>query len=166
MDLLVTYMELCTPPLDRPALPAPSTDLEIRAERLSLGDYLSLYQAVGEPLTWDQRLRMPQDALAQLLSAPSTIIFVLREAGQPVGLCEFDAANEQDIELVHFGLVPAAYGRRLGPFLLDTALRAAWQTATRRIWLHTDTNDHAKAQATYARAGFTPYLQRMETFAD
>ncbi|MGJ7039762.1 ribosomal protein S18 acetylase RimI-like enzyme [Shinella sp. BE166] len=166
MDLLVTYMELCTPPADRPALPAPGANLEVRAERLSLEDYLSLYRAIGDPLTWDQRLRMPQDALAQLLSAPSTIIFVLREEGQPVGLCEFDAANEQDIELVHFGLFPAAYGRRLGPFLLDTALKAAWRKVTRRIWLHTDTNDHAKAQATYARAGFTPYLQQMETFPD
>lgn len=166
MDLLVTYMELCTPPADRLPLPPPGIDLEIRAERLSLKDYLSLYREIGEPLTWDQRLRMPQGELVQLLSAPSTITFVLREAGQPVGLCEFDAAKEQDIELVHFGLVPAAYGRRLGPFLLGTALRAAWQTVTRRIWLHTDTNDHAKAQATYARAGFTPYLQRMETFPD
>jgi GNAT superfamily N-acetyltransferase len=166
MELLVTYMELCVPPAARPTLPAPSANLEVRAERLSLEDYLSLYRAIGGPLTWDQRLRMPQDELAQLLSAPSTITLVLREVGQPVGLCEFDAANEQDIELVHFGLVPAAYGRRLGPFLLDTALRAVWLKATRRIWLHTDTNDHAKAQATYARAGFTPYLQRMETFPD
>ncbi len=166
MDLLVTYMELRTPPEDRPALPAPGVDLEIRAERLSLTAYLSLYRAIGEPLTWDQRLRMPQDELAQLLSAPSTITLVLQETGQPVGLCEFDAADEQDIELVHFGLVPAAYGRRLGPFLLDAALRAVWRKVTRRVWLHTDTNDHAKAQATYARAGFTPYLQRMETFPD
>lgn len=166
MKLLVTYMELLVPPTDRAALPPPCANLEVRAERLSVGSYLSLYRAIGEPLTWDQRLRMPQDELALLLSAPSAITLVLREEQRPVGLCEFDMADEKDIELVNFGLIPAVYGRRIGPYLLNTALRAAWQQATRRIWLHTDTNDHPKAQATYARAGFAPYLQRVEEFPD
>ena len=109
---------------------------------------------------------MPQAALAALLSAPSMTTFVLREAGRAIGLCEFDAADTDEIELTHFGLVPAAYGRRIGPWLLDTALRAVWRETVRRIWLHTDTNDHPKAQATYRRAGFEIYKEQMEDFAD
>lgn len=164
MNLLVTYMELLTQPPRAAVHPAPSANLEIRAEHPSVEDYLSLYRAIGEPLTWDLRLRMPVEAVAQFLSAPSTRTFILREEGQPVGLCEFDAAEAEDVELTHFGLVPAAYGRRLGPFLLANALYAVWRAGTRRIWLHTDTNDHPKAQAVYARAGFKTYMQRMEDF--
>lgn len=166
MNLLVTYMELLAPPPGSMAHPPPSGNLEIHAEHLSVDDYLSLYRAIGVPLTWDLRLRMPVEAVAQFLSAPSTRTFVLREAGQPIGLCEFDAAEAEDVELTHFGLVPAAYGRKLGPFLLANALYAVWRAGTRRIWLHTDTNDHPKAQAVYARAGFQTYMQRMEDFPD
>mgnify|MGYP001596740614 CR=1 FL=1 len=166
MRLLVTYMELCAPPAGRAPLPAPVAGLAFRAERLPVEDYLALYREIGTPLTWDSRLDMAQEDLAHFLSAASTAIFILRENGQAVGLCEFDAVETPDIELTHFGLVPAAYGRRIGPFLLDAALRAVWREETRRIWLHTDTNDHPRAQATYARAGFEVYKQQMEDFAD
>lgn len=166
MRLLVTYMELREPPAGRPAPPVPAVPLAFQPERLSVEDYLVLYREIGTPLTWDSRLHMPQTALAALLSAPSMTTFVLREAGRAIGLCEFDAADTDEIELTHFGLVPAAYGRRIGPWLLDTALRAVWRETTRRIWLHTDTNDHPKAQATYRRAGFEVYKEQFEDFPD
>ena len=165
MKLLVTYMEMRNPPTGW-ALPPPSADLSICEEHLSVADYVALYRAVGTSLDWDSRLRLPQEALAAFLSASSTRIYVLREVGKAVGFCEFDAVDTPDIELTHFGLVPAAYGRRIGPFLLDTALRAVWSATTRRLWLHTDTKDHAKAQATYARAGFAAYQQQVEDFPD
>lgn len=166
MRLLVTYMELREPPAGRPALPVPAAHLTVQPERLSVEDYLLLYREIGTPLTWDSRLHMPQAALVAFLSSPSTTTFVLREAGRAIGLCEFDAADTDEIELTHFGLVPAAYGRRIGPWLLDTALRAIWRETVRRIWLHTDTNDHPKAQATYRRAGFEIYKEQMEDFPD
>jgi len=166
MRLLVTYMELREPPAGRPVVPVPADPLTFQPERLSVEDYLVLYREIGTPLTWDSRLHMPQAALAAFLSAPSTTTFVLREAGRAIGLCEFDAADTEEIELTHFGLVPAAYGRRIGPWLLDTALRTVWRKTVRRIWLHTDTNDHPKAQATYARAGFVIYKEQMEDFPD
>ncbi|WP_421580028.1 GNAT family N-acetyltransferase [Shinella sp. M31] len=166
MRLLVTYMELREPPAGRPAPHVPAFPLAFQSERLSVEDYLVLYREIGTPLTWDSRLHMPQAVLAAFLSAPSTATFVLREADQAIGLCEFDAADTDEIELTHFGLVPAAYGRRIGPWLLDTALRAIWREATRRIWLHTDTNDHPRAQATYRRAGFEVYKEQFEDFPD
>lgn len=166
MRLLVTYMHLREPPASPPALPVPAVNLAFQPERLSIEDYLALYREIGTPLTWDSRLHMPQATLAAFLSAPSTATFVLREEGRAIGLCEFDAADTEDTELTHFGLIPAAYGRRIGPWLLDTALRAVWRETTRRIWLHTDTNDHPKAQATYARAGFEVYKEQFEDFPD
>lgn len=166
MRLLVTYMELREPLGSRPALPVPAAHLAVQPECLSVEDYLLLYREIGTPLTWDSRLHMSQTALAAFLSAPSTVTLVLREAGRAIGLCEFDAADTDEIELTHFGLVPAAYGRRIGPWLLDTALRTVWRETMRRIWLHTDTNDHPKAQATYRRAGFEVYKEQLEDFPD
>ncbi|MGX5846729.1 GNAT family N-acetyltransferase [Mesorhizobium sp. PL10] len=165
VDLLVTYMEM------RQANPAPcraspAAGATVARERLDRAAYLSLYRAVGEPVQWDQRLRMAAEDLERLLALSSTHIHVLRVEGEAAGLCEFNGVGQPDVELTHFGRVPAFQGRRFGPFLLDQALRAVWSHAPQRVWLHTDTYDHPSAQSVYGRAGFKPYVQRMETFPD
>jgi ribosomal protein S18 acetylase RimI-like enzyme len=144
----------------------PTAGAKIDREVLDQTSYLLLYRAIGEPLQWDQRLRMPTSDLQAFLCSPTTHIFVLRIDGQAVGLCEFDGVGKPEIELTNFGLIANARGQRLGPYLLDRALRVVWSFAPRRIWLHTDTNDHPRAQFIYRRAGFQIYAQRVETFPD
>lgn len=165
VDLLVTYMEMTEQPGGEP-FAAPLAATRIEREHPSLSDYLALYRAVGEPLNWDQRLRMPGNALQTLLSYEGTHVHILRVDGKAVGLCEFVGAGGAEVELTHFGLIPEFQGRKLGPYLLDHGLRAIWSQRPHRVWLHTDTNDHPGAQSTYRRAGFRPYAQRMESFPD
>ncbi|MBZ9991737.1 GNAT family N-acetyltransferase [Mesorhizobium sp. BH1-1-5] len=165
VDLLVTYMEMLTPPQAMP-LASVLPDAVVARERLDVPSYLNLYRAVGGPVQWDQRLRMPESDLETLLASTSTHIHVLRVDGEAAGFCEFNNVGEAAVELVHFGLVPAFQGKRLGPFLLDRALREAWSHRPQRLWLHTDTYDHAAAQTVYGRAGFKTYAQRIETFPD
>lgn len=165
VDLMVTYMEMTAPPSSTPVeVPAPG--VAVGHERLARADYLNLYRAVGEPVQWDQRLRLGPSALDSLLDDPSNPVYVLRSQGQASGFCEFAGFGGDDVELVHFGLVPEAQGRGLGRYLLNSALRACWAASPRRVWLHTDTNDHPRAMATYTKAGFSPYLRRLETFPD
>ncbi|TRD00351.1 GNAT family N-acetyltransferase [Mesorhizobium sp. WSM4303] len=165
VDLLVTYMEMRQAD-PAPARVSPAACASVALERLDSASYISLYRAVGEPVQWDQWLRMAAEDLERLLALPSTRIHVLRVEGVAACLCEFNGVGQPDVELVHFGLVPAFQGRKLGPFLLDQALRAVWSHAPQRVWLHTDTYDHPAAQSVYGRAGFKPYEQRMETFPD
>ncbi|ESY08527.1 GNAT family N-acetyltransferase [Mesorhizobium sp. M0924] len=165
VELFVTYMEMRQADL-APARANPAASARVVRERLDRAAYLSLYRAVGEPVQWDQRLRMPAEELERLLALPSTHIHVLRVEGEAAGLCEFNGVGQPEVELVHFGLVPVFQGRRLGPFLLDQALRAIWSHAPQGVWLHTDTYDHPAAQSVYRRAGFKAYAQRMETFPD
>jgi GNAT superfamily N-acetyltransferase len=165
VDLLVTYLEMRQADLAAACSP-PIASAAVALEGLDRTAYVSLYRAVGEPVQWDQRLRMAADDLERLLALPSTHIHVLRVEGVAAGLCEFNGVGQPEVELVHFGLVPAFQGRRLGLFLLDQALRAVWSHAPQRVWLHTDTYDHPAAQSVYGRAGFRQYAQRMETFPD
>ena len=148
------------------AFDSPLPGAAVARETLDIADYISLYRAVGEPVQWDQRLRMPAGDLERLLASPSTHIHVLRVDGEAAGLCEFNGVGQPDVELTHFGLIPAFQGRKLGPFLLDQSLRAVWAQGPERLWLHTDTFDHPGAQSVYRRAGFRQYAQRIETFAD
>ncbi|RLP22617.1 GNAT family N-acetyltransferase [Mesorhizobium sp. YM1C-6-2] len=165
VELLVTYMEALSPPPYAP-LPKPIEDAEVRRAFPDRASYLDLYAAIGKPLQWDQRLRMPPADLETLLALPSSFVFVLMLQGKSVGMCEFNGVGNADVELMHFGLVPEAQGRRLGPFLLDWSLRRIWAEGAKRIWLHTDTNDHARAQSVYGRAGFAVFDRRLETFPD
>ena len=161
--LLVTYMEQLEEPAG-PLLPMPTADISVRRESPQLSEYLSLYRSVGEPLQWD--LRVPLDELAEFLLSPATGLYILRDKAHPIGLCEFVELGAPDVELTHFGLVPAAQGKRFGPYLLDVGLRSAWAHKARRVWLHTDTNDHPKAKATYERAGFKVFAEKFEEFPD
>lgn len=165
VELLVTYMEMTERPRG-PGVPRPLPEASVARETLGRADYLLLYRAVGEALQWDQRLHMPEAALNAFLSGPQADIHVLRLDGVSAGFCEMDRSLLPDVEIVNFGLLPLAQGQRLGPYLLDQALRTAWQGNVRRIWLHTDTNDHVKAQAVYGRAGFRVYARRQESFPD
>ncbi|MDX8493328.1 GNAT family N-acetyltransferase [Mesorhizobium sp. VK22B] len=165
VDLLVTYMEMTAPPSGE-QLAAPLPGAAVTRELPDLPSYVSLYRAVGGPVQWDQRLRIPEPELEALLASTSTHIHVLRLDGEAAGFCEFNDVGQPAVELVHFGLMPAFQGQRLGPFLLDQSLRAAWSHRPGRLWLHTDTHDHPAARSVYERAGFRAYAQRMGTFPD
>ncbi|PSJ59424.1 GNAT family N-acetyltransferase [Pseudaminobacter soli (ex Li et al. 2025)] len=165
VDLLVTYMEMTHPP-EGAALSVPAAAASIGRETLTPEDYLALYRAVGAPLNWDHRLRMPSDQLRDFLGDCATHVYVLRLDGRAVGLCEFEGVGRREVELVHFGLSPEVQGQKLGPWLLDRALREIWSHGPSRVWLHTDTWDHPKAKSVYQRAGFHTFAERMETFPD
>jgi GNAT superfamily N-acetyltransferase len=165
--LRVNYLELTRTPA---AIPEHLGNERVGLETLGLEEYLDLYRRVGEPLRWDQRLNMPREELAALLQAERTHIYVLRDAaGNAHGLCEFDRGQLPEIELKNFGLVPQAQGRRLGTWLLRTALHGEWRAwpggpmgQPSRIWLHTDEWDHPAAVTVYERAGFRIYMTRAE----
>ena len=165
MLLLVTYLEMLAPPTE-PALPVPSVEICLERECLSPTSYLALYRAVGESVHWDQRLRLRCDELIEILRHELVSLFVLRRHGEALGLCEYDARQHPEIELVNFGVVPSAQGQGLGRFLMDYSLREIWKSHPQRIWLHTDTNDHVRAMHVYRRADFREYLRRMEEFPD
>ena len=105
VDLLVTYMEMTAPP-SGDAFAAPAPGAMVAHETLDIAGYVSLYRAVGEPVQWDQRLRIGSGELERLLALASTHIHVLRVDGEAAGLCEFNGVGQADVELAHFGLIP------------------------------------------------------------
>ena len=153
--LRVSYMRLT----EAPSAPHPHPGAEsIALERMTLVAYLALYNRVGGPLRWDQRLRMPEAALEILLSDNRLRVYVLRDSDHAaLGFCEFDHGAFPEVELKNFGLVPEAQGRGLGPYLLATSLNEEWKFKPTQIWLHTDTWDHPAAIHVYERFGFRVY---------
>lgn len=161
-QIWVTYLEL----LQAPARAPPRTGPErVRLESMTGPEYLDLYRRVGEPLSWDTRLRMPIVELESLLAGRSLHIYAMRDgssATPPLGFCEFERQAFPEIELKHFGLVSEAQGRGLGLWLLTSALYGEWESGATRIWLHTDAWDHPAAVPVYQRAGFRIYDEQYQ----
>ena len=158
LDVEITHLEMRAP-MERPRLPTPAGPrlALIRAERPTLSFYRFLYDAVGGPWLWFERRIMDDEKLAAILSDPKVQVTVLHVGGVPAGYYELDARIPGSVELAYFGLMPEFIGRRLGPFLLDRAVAAAWTQKPERVWVHTCTLDHPKALALYQRAGFVPF---------
>ena len=94
VQLLVTYMEMRGQRAGE-ALPPPIEHAAVAPELPDAATFLSLYRAVGEPLRWDQRLRMSAAELDGFLRSESTGLHILRVDDRAVGLCEFDRSSER-----------------------------------------------------------------------
>ncbi|WP_246721650.1 GNAT family N-acetyltransferase [Methylosinus sp. H3A] len=105
-------------------------------------------------------MRTSAEEIATILSNADTEIHLARVRGEAIGLCEFGMSASLGSEIVYFGLIPAFQGRRLGPYLLDIALRRHWKTHhPRHVWLHTDIWDGPRALPLYERFGFQAFAK-------
>ncbi|NUP42692.1 MAG: GNAT family N-acetyltransferase, partial [Streptomyces sp.] len=78
------------------------------------------------------------------------------------------------VEIAYFGLLPAFRGRRIGGHLLtwgtarawDLAERWAWRPPTKRVWLHTCSEDGPYALDNYRRRGFRVFDTKHDAETD
>lgn len=138
----------------------------VRQSRPDLTAYRRLFRRVGEDWLWSSRLALDDAALAAILHDPRVEVFVLREAGEEIGLLELDFREEGAAEIAFFGLVPGAIGSGAGWFMMAQALDLAWSRPIARLWVHTCHFDHPKAVSFYTRAGFSPYALMVEVLDD
>lgn len=129
-----------------------------------------LYRAVGQDVSWTDRLDWGYERWRKLVAEPGAETWVAYEHGTPAGYAELAAQEDGAVELVYFGLLPAFRGRRIGAHLLSYATARAWDLALRhpgraptsRVWLHTCSKDGPHAKDNYLRRGFRLYATETE----
>jgi GNAT superfamily N-acetyltransferase len=156
MRVKTTYLEMLARP--ERVVPPPREGLAVvHAQRPTVADYRSLYDAVGRDYDWTSRRKLSGAELAALLNDPRDEVHVLLVDGVPAGFAELDRRAEGEVELVQFGLMPEFIGQGLGRYFLQWAIDKAWSYNPVRFWLHTCTRDHPAALPNYLKAGFTVY---------
>jgi GNAT superfamily N-acetyltransferase len=166
IESVITHLEMLAPPAT-PPLPAPRNGLDIeQAVRPTVSFYRYLYNTVGEPWLWGDRRKLSDAELAAIVQHPAVEVYVLWVHGVPAGYAELDGRVEGEVELAYLGLIPEFIGQKLGPYLLDWAIRTAWARDPRRVWVHTCTLDHPGALAMYERAGFRVFERETEVGDD
>jgi GNAT superfamily N-acetyltransferase len=159
LETKVTHLEMRTLP-SHAAITPPRADLSLTHARCpSVAYYRFLYDTVGAPWLWTDRRKLDDAQLATIVQHDAVEVWVLSAAGVPAGYMELDRRLAPEIELAYFGLMPEFIGQKLGPYLLDQAIRRAWSYSPSRFWVHTQTLDHPKALALYQRLGFVAYKE-------
>jgi ribosomal protein S18 acetylase RimI-like enzyme len=82
-------------------------------------------------------------------------------SGTPAGYVELETQADDNVEIVHFGLLPRFFGQRLGGYLLSAGVQHAWDQGASRVWLHTCSLDGPTAVANYRARGFRVYDEKI-----
>ncbi|HSA57864.1 MAG TPA: GNAT family N-acetyltransferase [Gemmatimonadaceae bacterium] len=156
-----TYLELRRPDHLRGSGVLPP-GITLARETCAPALYRRLYAGVGRAYHWRDRDAWSDDTLAAHLARPEVGVWVLRDAGAPVGYFELVAQDDRSVEIAYFGLAASHHGRGLGQVLLVRAATEAWAQGATRVWLHTCTLDHPAALPNYVARGFRPF--RVESY--
>ncbi len=158
-DVVITFLEMS----ERPSVPRVEPKIPIallRAKAPTTAFYHYLYDAVGRPWYWTDRKAYSDEQLAAVIQDERVEIYVLHADGVPAGFFELDRRQAPTVDLAYFGIMPDFIGKRLGPYLLGTAIEMAWEGGTARFTVNTCTLDHPAALPMYQRYGFKPYDRR------
>ncbi|GAA4604192.1 GNAT superfamily N-acetyltransferase [Actinoplanes octamycinicus] len=170
MEITTWYLEQTDAALIKkggePTVPVDVVRAEIPSPELSR----FLYTAVGGDWTWTDRLPWTWQQWQDHLDRPGVETWVAYVRGTPAGYIELDGSQPGAVEVTYFGLLPQFAGKRIGGFLLTTALEKAWSLRTRwpdlapveRVWLHTCSLDGPTALANYQARGLTIYRTETE----
>jgi GNAT superfamily N-acetyltransferase len=163
---VVTYLEMnAAPVLLNRATPAGYTLAKV--DRWNNEAFKRLYTEIGWEWLWSSRLLMPDVELTERLARPGTEAWTPMRDGRTVGVLEMDFSNAASPEISFFGLIPDAVGGGIGGWLMEFAIRTAFERPeTQRLWLHTCHFDSPQALPFYQRMGFTPYARAVEVFDD
>ncbi|MFJ8859221.1 GNAT family N-acetyltransferase [Streptomyces sp. NPDC102451] len=173
-DVTVWYLEQ-TSPADLSPAAAPADGVTVARAGTPLPEFSRfLYTAVGGDVRWTDRLGLSYAQWQEIVERPAAETWVAYENGTPAGFIELDAQEDGAVEIAYFGLIPAFRGRRIGGHLLSYGVARAWdlterhpeRTPTKRVWLHTCSNDGPHAMDNYLRRGFRLYDTKVEQEPD
>lgn len=156
VDTVVTYLAMPAATRAMPPKPVGPMLALMKVENIPLHYYRYLYGAVGLSWLWFERLLLDDKALAAKVHKAGVEIYVLYAEGAPAGYYELDFSERDKVNLVYFGLMKEWTGRKIGPWLLGSAISEAFSRGAKEITVNTCTLDHPAALPLYQRLGFRP----------
>lgn len=116
-----------------------------------------LYQYIGEPWKWTDKLSQSDSEWEEYVLSPNLRTWVAYFRGAIAGYFEL-LVKGSTTEIAYFGLALRFIGKGFGGYLLSQAIKQAWNIkSTKRVYVHTCTLDHASALSNYEARGFKVY---------
>lgn len=157
---VTTYYLEMTDPADLRPSQATGPELVIQQAEIACPELNRfLYTAVGGNWRWTFWLGHTHPQWRDFLNRPELETWVGYVRGTPAGYFELEKQPEENVEIVHFGLLPQFIGQGLGGRLLTRAIQRAWEMGASRVWVHTCTLDGPAALSNYQARGLRLYKQ-------
>ncbi|PMG75956.1 GNAT family N-acetyltransferase [Shewanella sp. 10N.286.51.B7] len=122
-----------------------------------------LYQFVGSAWEWTDKLGWTDKQWQQYSEDSQLHLYVAYFDGSPAGYFELQQQENNNVEIMYFGLGVRFIGKGMGGYLLSQAIEQAWLLDnTERVSVHTCSLDHPSALKNYQARGFSLFKTEIE----
>ena len=117
------------------------------------------YKNVGKKHRWTDRLIWSEENWIKYSSDQKVETYVLKVRDDLAGYFELIFHLDiHEIEIAYFGLLEEYHNKKLGGYLLSTAIKKSFKKKDiKRVWVHTCTLDHKNAIKNYLARGMKIY---------
>ncbi len=112
------------------------------------------YKNVGKKHNWVDRLSWTDTQWNKYISDKKVSTYILKKENDLAGFFELihhDDKNE--VEIAYLGLLEDYHNKKLGSFLLSSAIKKSFSQNPNRVWVHTCSLDHKNALGNYISRG-------------
>jgi len=112
------------------------------------------YKNVGKKHYWVDRLSWTEKKWAQYSSNENIKTYVLKKKDDLAGYFELIIhSDKNEIEIAYLGLLEEYQNKKLGSYLLSSAIKNSFLSNPKRVWVHTCSLDHKNALKNYISRG-------------
>ena len=112
------------------------------------------YKNVGKKHHWVDRLAWTEKQWTEYISNKKIKTYVLKKNEDLAGYFELIIHDDKkEVEIAYFGLLEEFQNKKLGSFLLSSAIKNSFFNKPNRVWVHTCSLDHKNALKNYISRG-------------
>ena len=116
------------------------------------------YKSIGKEHRWTDRLVWTDKQWMEYVSDQKVKTYILKKGDDMAGYFELIFHEEKkETEIAYLGLLKEYQNKKLGSFLLTSAIKNSFSENTNRVWVHTCSLDHKHALNNYISRGMRIY---------
>ncbi len=118
------------------------------------------YKNIGNKHNWNDRLVWTEKQWKEYVSDEKVKTYVLKNNNDLVGYFEL-ILHENEIEIAYLGILEEYQNKKLGAYLLSSAIKNSFLENPKRIWVHTCSLDHKNALKNYISRGMKVFKKEV-----
>ena len=116
------------------------------------------YRSIGKEHRWTDRLVWTDKQWIEYISNQKVKTYILKKVDDLAGYFELIFHEEKkETEIAYLGLLKEYQSKKLGSFILTSAIKNSFTNYTNRVWVHTCSLDHKHALNNYISRGMRIY---------
>ena len=120
------------------------------------------YKNIGKNHHWIDRLIWTEKKWIEYVSDEKVKTYVLKKENELAGYFEL-IIHTDEVEIAYLGLLEEYQNKKLGSFLLSSAIKNSFLKKPKRVWVHTCSLDHKNALNNYIARGMKIYKKETIT---